>query len=149
LCHESHTVSTRRTESCQHGTQAIVLVSKNTLTPIVRSGQTTPLGDAYAFVGSPMVNDRGEVVFNATTNGPLRVKGLFPVTAGIFVVSRGQSIKVAASGDPTPIGGVFLSSFGSPVIDNTGTIRFTGIIDLDGDGNPDNQGIFAAQIGGA
>jgi hypothetical protein len=95
------------------------------------------------------VNDRGDVAFGATTNGPPRVKGLFPMTAGIFVYSRGQVIKVVASGDPTPIGGVFLSSFGSPVIDNTGTVRFHAIVDFDGDGNPDNQGIFAAQMGGA
>jgi len=128
--------------------QAIVLVAGDKLTPIVSSGQPTPLGDAYTYIGSPMVNDRGDIAFSATTTGPPRVKGLFPISAGIFVISRGQAIKVAVSGDPTPIGGVFLSGFGSPVLDNAGVVRFTAAVDTDGDDNLDNQGIFAAKVGG-
>jgi hypothetical protein len=40
---------------------------------------------------------------------------------------------------------VFLSA-GPPVFNNTGTVAFNGIIDTDGDGNPNTQGIFAVNV---
>jgi hypothetical protein len=126
---------------------AITLVSKGQLTVIAREGDPAPTGGTFTVVGSvpPLLNDRGQILFVAGTSAKPTIGGLFPVSGGIFLYDSGQIRKIVTYGEPSPIGGVFLSA-GPPVFNNTGTIAFNGIIDTDGDGNPNNQGIFAVNV---
>lgn len=126
---------------------AITLVSKGQLTVIAREGDPAPTGGTFTVVGSvpPLLNDRGQIIFVAGTSGELTIGGLFPVSGGIFLYNKGQIRKIVSFGEPSPLGGVFLSA-GPPVFNNTGTVAFNGIIDTDGDGNPNTQGIFAVNV---
>jgi hypothetical protein len=126
---------------------AITVVSKGQRTVIVREGDPTPIGGTFTTVGSvpPLLNDRGQVLFVAGASGKPTTGGLFPVSGGIFLYDNGQIRKIVTYGEPSPIGGVFLSA-GSPAFNNTGTVVFNGIIDTDGDGNPNNQGLFGVSV---
>ena len=64
---------------------------------------------------------------------------------GTFLFSQGQIKKAMVSGDPSPLGGTFLQGPIVSQLSNTGTVVFVGIVDTDGDGNPNNQGIFSVQ----
>lgn len=46
--------------------------------------------------------------------------------------------------EPPLLGGKYLEGH-TFVLTNTGTLFFTSVVDLDGDGNPDDQGIFSVK----
>lgn len=127
--------------------QGIFLVSRGQITPVVADGDLTPVGGTFALaVGvspSPALNDRGEVAFGAGITGRGSSGDLF-AASGIFLFSGGQISKVVDNGDLTPLGGTFLGS--KPfVLSNAGTLLFMSSVDVNGDGNPDNQGIFSVK----
>ncbi len=128
--------------------QAIFLASAGVLTPIVVAGDPAPIGGAFAVLDAQRLNDRGEIVFSAVTTGKPTIGGLFPAAGGIFLFSHGRISKIVAVGDLSPLGGVFLNGLGPGVLSDTGTVLFPGIIDTDGDGNPNNQGLFAVTVSG-
>lgn len=128
--------------------RSIFLVSGGQTVRIVGEGDLTPVGGAFSIVGPPVLNDRGEIVFVALLSRLPPVGGLFSAPAGVFLYSGGGIHKIVATGDPTPIGGKFLSGVGPATLSNAGIIQFPGVIDTDGDGNPNNQGIFSVEFSG-
>lgn len=123
--------------------QGVFLVSQGQIIPVVAEGDLTPAGGRFALaVGvspPPGLNDRGEIAFSA------KVIGLSPRPAsGLFLSSRGLITKLVLDSDPTPLGGTYL---GDKLfrLSNTGELLFMSSVDVNGDGNPDNQGIFSVR----
>ena len=56
----------------------------------------------------------------------------------LFLVVRG------ADGDATPLGGTYLG-YKPFILGNSGNLLFMSSVDANGDGDPDNQGIFATR----
>ena len=139
------------TNSKGEATQAIFLVSQGQLTRIVADGAPAPGGGVFALnVGMfpPLsLNDKGEVAFEANIVGEGVARGEFPASA-VFLFTGGQLRKLVGQGDPTPLGGTFLGGVPFFMLSNAGTLSFMGVVDTDGDGKPNNQGIFSVQVPG-
>lgn len=123
--------------------QGIFLVKQGQVSLVVAEGAPTPIGGQFALqalAAPPLVNDRGEVAFNASVMKDGKVSAM-----GTFLFSQGQIKKAMVSGDPSPLGGTFLQGPVVSQLSNTGAVVFVGIVDTDGDGNPNNQGIFSVQ----
>lgn len=131
--------------SAEEYIHSVFLYNKGTVLPIASSGQPSPFGGLFTYVGLSMLNDRGEIVFAGSINSKPAVGGLFPYAGGIFLYSNGQVHTVVAAGDTSPLGGVFVDP-GTPRLSDTGTVYFTSGVDTDGDGNPNVRGIFAAYM---
>lgn len=122
--------------------QGIFLATQGQFSQIVAEGDSTPQGGQFSFLpiaAPPIVNDRGAVTFSAFVKADGKE---FP-TPGLFLSSNGKITKIMMAGDPNPLGGTLL---GGPVtfqFNNTGIVRFLSVVDTDGDGFPNNQGIFS------
>ncbi len=86
-------------------------------------GDPSPIGGSFSgfFTGTvfaPDINDAGDVLFFCDVNGGLAPRGLFHYRA-----STQQITKVAAVGDPSPIGGT-LGAVGPGSLNNSGTVVF-------------------------
>ena len=86
-------------------------------------GDASPIGGHFAgfFFGTfftPDINDSGDVLFLCEVNGGSSRRALF-----LYRASLGQIVKVAAVGDPSPIGGVF-GAVGPGSINNSGKVVF-------------------------
>ncbi|MBI4604225.1 MAG: hypothetical protein HY721_19880 [Planctomycetes bacterium] len=97
---------------------------RGSLQKVAATGDGTPAGGKFGLVGLGLLrpdrlNDRGQIVFDATVDG-----GSSPL--GIFISQGGGSVKVVAVGDPTPQGGVF-GELSSPTINDLGCIAFVGL----------------------
>jgi hypothetical protein len=129
-------------------TQGLFLASHGQIFTLVAEGDPTPVGGTFALaVGmspAPVLNDRGEVAFSASIRAEQTIEEGLPVP-GVFVFSQGRITKAVMAGDPSPLGGSFLGGPISFLLQNTGTVLFMSIVDTDGDGYPNNQGIFAVK----
>jgi len=94
----------------------VLLASKTGLTTIARDGAPAPGGGAFAQIGSPSLNDAGQIAFQAL----LSTGGI-----GLFLFTDGEMRLVARTGDPVPGGGVF-AFLGSPSLNASGQIAFRG-----------------------
>jgi len=79
----------------------LFLFRDGTIEPLVARGDSTPVGGQFNHTHRPQINNRGQVLFEASLSGA-------PVRDGVFVWSEGAIRKVVALGDVTPIGGRFL-----------------------------------------
>src|SRR5436190_13783367 len=86
-------------------------------------GDASPIGGHFGgfFFGTvftPDINDAGDVLFICDVNGGDSRRALF-----LYQAASGQIVKVAAVGDPSPIGGTF-GAVGPGSINNNGKIVF-------------------------
>ena len=86
-------------------------------------GDPSPIGGTFSgfFTGTvfaPDINDAGDVLFMCDVNGGSSSRGSF-----LYRASTQQIIKIAAVGDPSPIGGAF-GAVGPGSLNNNGTIVF-------------------------
>ena len=86
-------------------------------------GDVSPIGGHFGgfFFGTvftPDINDAGDVVFFCDVNGGDSRRALF-----LYQAASGQIVKVAAIGDPSPIGGTF-GAVGPGSINNNGKVVF-------------------------
>jgi hypothetical protein len=102
--------------------EGILVNLEGSTTAVVMSGQPAPGGGAFEFFldGSPSLNDRGEIVFVASTT-PHHAQGVYAVVGG-------RPVPVVATGEEAPSGGRF-TEFGSVVLTGAGTIGFIGRTD--------------------
>ncbi len=87
------------------------------------SGDPSPIGGTFSgFFGgtafAPAVNNSGDVLFICDVNGGSSYRGLF-----LYRAATHQVVKVAAVGDPSPIGGTF-AAVGPGSINNNGKVVF-------------------------
>jgi hypothetical protein len=107
-----------------------------------RCGDPSPIGGKFGgfFLGTdftPDINDAGDVLFFSDVNGGSARRALF-----LYQAASGQIVKVAALGDPSPLGGTFATvSPGS--LNNNGKVVFTASTDSGGF----NTSIFAWDSG--
>ena len=86
-------------------------------------GDASPIGGHFGgfFFGTvftPDINDAGDVLFLCDVNGGDSRRALF-----LYQAASGQIVKVAAVGDPSPIGGTF-GAVGPGSINNEGKVVF-------------------------
>ena len=86
-------------------------------------GDASPIGGHFGgfFFGTvftPDINDAGDVLFFCDVNGGDSRRALF-----LYQAASGQIVKVAAVGDPSPIGGTF-GAVGPGSINNEGKVVF-------------------------
>ena len=86
-------------------------------------GDASPIGGHFGgfFFGTgftPDINDAGDVIFFCDVNGGDSRRALF-----LYQAASGQIVKVAAVGDPSPIGGTF-GAVGPGSINNNGKVVF-------------------------
>jgi hypothetical protein len=86
-------------------------------------GDVSPIGGHFGgfFTGTiftPDMNDAGDVIFFCDVNGGDSRRALF-----LYQAASGQIIKIAAVGDPSPIGGTF-GAVGPGSLNNNGKIVF-------------------------
>jgi hypothetical protein len=118
--------------------RGVFLFSKGTVTKVIAEGEPAPPGGKFGGVGAerPSVNDAGVVAFKTHVNGG-------PVTAAIFLFSRGTLTKIVAEGDPAPIGGKVGRQYGRPIINAAGDVAFAASLV----GGPASNAIFLASKG--
>jgi hypothetical protein len=110
---------------------------------IAHAGDAAPGGGVYRQATSPVLNDRGDIVFL----GDLTPPPLASQVTGVYLYSKGATIAVAHPGDPMPGGGRFVTAstlIGWQVsVNNPGDVAFNAALDTDdnGDGVPDT-GVF-------
>ena len=111
---------------------------------IAHAGEPAPGGGTYRQAYSPVMNNRGDIVFV----GDLTPAPNTNQVVGVFLNRGGMTIPVARPGDPMPGGGHFVT--GSNIlgieqvhVNNPGEVAFNAILDTDvnGDGVPDT-GLF-------
>lgn len=86
-------------------------------------GDASPIGGHFGgfFFGTfftPDINDAGDVIFLCDVNGGDSRRALF-----LYRAASGQIVKVAAIGDPSPIGGTF-GAVGPGSLNNSGKVVF-------------------------
>lgn len=86
-------------------------------------GDASPIGGHFGgfFFGTvftPDINDAGDVLFFCDVNGGTSRRALF-----LYRGASGEIVKVAAVGDPSPIGGTF-GAVGPGSLNNTGKVVF-------------------------
>ena len=128
--------------------QGIFLASAGDTIPVVIDGGPSPVGGVFALAvgafGSPALNDKGEVAFGAHVVVPGAEGPSLLTPFGVFLHSGGQITKLVADGDATPLGGTYLG-YKPFILGNSGNLLFMSSVDANGDGDPDNQGIFATR----
>src|SRR5437870_4534070 len=112
--------------------------------PVVTVGQPAPVGgtfDGFTVESLPIVapvNARGQVAFFATV-----ARGR--AGEGVFLATGSRIVKIAASGDRSPVGGT-LSSFGKhpvPALNAHGSVAFAAAVV----GAATVEGIFLSRAG--
>jgi hypothetical protein len=116
--------------------QGIFVASASGVTAIVRGcgafgggnstgtcGDPSPIGGTFSgfFSGTffaPAFNDNGDVLFVADVFGGSAPRGLF-----LYTAATQQIIKIAAPGDPSPLGGTF-AAVGPGSLNNNGAVVF-------------------------
>jgi hypothetical protein len=86
-------------------------------------GDPTPIGGTFGGVfqgtyGTPAINDNGDVLFLADVAGGSSPRGLF-----LYEAASDTIVKVAAEGDPSPLGGT-ITMLGMGSLNSAGTIAF-------------------------
>ena len=106
------------------GGEGVFAMRGGMLQPVARTGDRVPSGAGmFASLGSPGVNDEGEVAFFGSIDG----------TMGVFATRRGRLTKLAQIGEPVPRGSsgeTFTAFDGSiPLLNNAGDVAFRGLFD--------------------
>jgi hypothetical protein len=104
--------------------EAIFLASGGKLTALVRAGDSAPgtAGARFTSFKDLDFTDRGEVAFRAyLAGGRPRIEG-YPSLEGFFLASPQGVVKLAASGDRMPDGGILAKTVGQPIVNARGTI---------------------------
>lgn len=98
---------------------------------IAHAGDPAPRGGVYRQVISPMLNDRGDVVFL----GDLTPPPLARRVTGVYRHSNGVTLAVARPGDPVPGGGHVVTTsnlIGWQIsVNNPGDVAFNALLDTD------------------
>ena len=86
-------------------------------------GDPTPIGGTFGGIfqgtlGTPAINDNGDVLFLADVADGDSPRGLF-----LYQAATGEIVKVAAEGDASPLGGTF-TVLGMGTINSAGTVAF-------------------------
>ena len=86
-------------------------------------GDPTPIGGTFSGLfpdtwATPPINDNGDIVFLADVAGGSSPRALF-----LYQAATGTFVKVAAVGDPSPLGGT-LTAIGPGALNNLQTIAF-------------------------
>jgi hypothetical protein len=105
---------------------------------IAHAGDDAPGGGVYRRASSPVLNNRGDVVFL----GDLTPPPFASQVTGVYLHSRGVTIPVARPGDPMPGGGIFVTASnitGWQIhVNNPGDVVFNATLDtVNADGVPD------------
>jgi hypothetical protein len=110
---------------------------------VAHAGDPAPGGGVYRQAISPMLNDRGDIVFlGDLTSPPLSRR-----VTGVYRYSKGVTIAIARPGDPMPGGRRFVTAsniIGWQIsVNNPGDVAFNAVLDTDDnrDGAPDT-GLF-------
>jgi hypothetical protein len=96
---------------------------------IAHAGDPAPGGGVYREAKSPVINNRGDIVFLGDLTSPPAAA----LKTGVFLRSGGETIAVARPGDPMPGGGAFVTA--SPIIgwqihvNNPGDVVFNATLD--------------------
>ncbi len=90
---------------------------------VSNNGDPSPIGGTFSgFFGgtvfAPDINDAGDVLFFCDVNGGSSYRGLF-----LYQTASQQIVKIAAVGDPSPIGGIF-GAVGPGSLNNNGKVVF-------------------------
>jgi hypothetical protein len=110
---------------------------------IAHAGDSAPGGGVFRQAISPVMNNRGDIVFIGDLTTPPDANQV----TGVYLSSKGQIIPIARPGDPMPGGGhlVTASTLGGAQIhiNNGGEVVFNAVLDTDvnGDGTLDT-GVF-------
>lgn len=96
------------------GTQGIFRSDENSTVTIARDDVNAPTGGVFTLLGSPVINDRGQVAFYSNITGG---SGDF----GIFRGDGGELKPVFIANQSAPGGGSF-EDFGDPVINKSGLV---------------------------
>jgi hypothetical protein len=96
-------------------------------------GDPTPIGGTFGGIfqgtfGTPAINDNGDVLFLADVADGDAPRGLF-----LYKAATREIVKIAAAGDPSPLGGTF-TIMGMGSVNSAGTVVFLagrGADDLD------------------
>ena len=117
---------------------------KGEVISIARQGEAVPDsagGGTYRLAFGPVINDRGQVVFNGDlTEAPGVGEAL-----GIFLWEKGETIAVARPGDVMPGGGTIVTAsffITSYDLNARGDVSFSAALDTDGDEVSDATGVF-------
>ena len=111
---------------------------------IAHAGQPAPGGGLFRQAYSPVMNNRGDIVFVGDLTSPPDLNRV----VGVFLHRGGVIIPIARPGDPMPGGGHFVT--GADItgveqihVNNPGEVAFNAILDTDvnADGVPDT-GLF-------
>jgi len=91
-------------------------------------GDPSPLGGTFSgffggTLGTPDINDNGDVLFLADVAGGSAPRGLF-----LYRAAEQAIVKVAAVGDPSPLGGT-ITTLGPGSMNNAGTVMFVAATD--------------------
>ncbi|MFT3867908.1 MAG: hypothetical protein QM715_05360 [Nibricoccus sp.] len=102
------------------------------ITTIFAAGQTAPGGGTFVDFGTPILNDKGQVVVPCLITG-----GTVP--SGLLLGDGKKTTIVALTGQPAPKGGNYGDRFAVPtLLDDQGQVVFN--VDLTGGANP--RGLF-------
>jgi hypothetical protein len=110
---------------------------------VAHAGDPAPGGGVFRQAISPILNDRGDIVFLGDLTPPPLARGV----TGVYLYSKGVTIPVARPGDPMPGGGRFVTAsnlIGWQVSVNVpGDVAFNAVLDTDdnADSVPDT-GLF-------
>jgi hypothetical protein len=104
-------------------------------------GDPSPIGGSFSgFFGAtfatPDINDNGDVLFLADIHGGSAPRGLF-----LYRAADATFEKVAAVGDPSPLGGT-ITTLGAGSMNNAGTVAFLAVTD-----GGDSSDVFLWQNG--
>jgi hypothetical protein len=98
---------------------------------IARAGAPAPGGGAYRGAKSPVINDRGDIVFLGDLTSPPAADAV----TGVFLHSGGETIAVARPDDPMPGGGLFVTASNiigfQTHVNNVGEVVFNATLDTD------------------
>jgi hypothetical protein len=116
---------------------------------IAHAGESAPGGGVFRQAISPVMNNRGDIVFIGDLTTPPDANQV----TGVYLSSNGQIISIARPGDPMSGGGHLVTAStlgGSQIhINNGGEVVFNAVLDADvnGDGTADT-GLFVWSHGG-
>jgi hypothetical protein len=98
---------------------------------IARAGNPAPGGGVYRQAKSPVINNRGEIVFQGDLTSPPAANA----KTGVFLHSGGETVALARPGDPMPGGGTFVTAsnvIGFQIhVNNAGEVVFNATLNTD------------------
>ncbi len=105
---------------------------------IAHQGDPAPGGGVFRHAFGPVLNSHGDMVFlgDLTTEDPATPKPDFNKVLGVYLHSKGNTLRVAGPGDPMPGGGHFVTAsfiVNHIYLNNPGDVVFSAVLDTDVD----------------